>query len=85
MQMEEGNKQEQRNIEVALKYEGPMGLIAVKKKREYIPPDYMIDNIYLGSEDSSSYLEKLQDLKITHILVVGESLTLHFPSEMKYM
>jgi hypothetical protein len=63
----------------------PKDLVILTDQNDYMEPDYIIDNIYLGSEDSSSVYDKLQELNITHILVIGEGLTMHFPDKIRYL
>lgn len=48
------------------------------------PPHKVIENLYIGSMLESSNKTKLKELNITHILVCGNFLQIHFPSEFKY-
>ena len=59
-------------------------IIVMDTKPHYQAPDFIVDNVYLGSVDSATYLEELQKLKITHVMVVGTGLKLHFPDHIKY-
>jgi protein-tyrosine phosphatase len=51
----------------------------------YIKPDYVIDNIYIGSDQSANNYDKMKELGITHVIVVGSELSCRFPKHFKYM
>lgn len=48
------------------------------------PIDKINDKIYISNAVSAGSKEKLEEAKITHILVVGKFLKQHFPNEYKY-
>jgi hypothetical protein len=54
------------------------------KNQTFLPPDYIIDNIYLGCQFSSCDLEELQRLKIFFVLIAGDQLTAYFPDSLQY-
>lgn len=62
-----------------------MDLIIYNQKCNFIPPDHIIDHVYLGSEDSASYEEELEKLNVNSVLVAGKGLTAHFlPEKINY-
>lgn len=51
---------------------------------DYTVPDKIEDSLFLGKANSAAHLETLQALEITHILMVGDNLTAHFPNHFIY-
>jgi hypothetical protein len=45
---------------------------------EYEPPDHIIDNIYLGSQRSGVDANKLSELNIGYVLIVGKGMKGNF-------
>jgi len=50
----------------------------------YIAPDLVIEQIYIGSIQSANTSNKMKELGITHIIVVGSELICKFPDEFIY-
>jgi protein-tyrosine phosphatase len=46
--------------------------------------DEIVPGLYLSDAQAASSLETLQHFKITHVLVVGDELTRHFPESIQY-
>ena len=46
---------------------------------------YVIDGIYIGSQDSANNLSELNECKITHVLNVAEEVKNAFPEQYKYL
>lgn len=76
---------EMNNINVETCVSCYKNLIKKYKKSKFIEPNHVIDNIYIGSEDSSNDKNYLMNNKFTHILVVGKSLNIYFPNDFCYM
>lgn len=53
------------------------GLKNIEKMATY--PDQILDNVFLGKANSAQSYEILQELGITHILMIGYDLTAWFP------
>jgi hypothetical protein len=64
--------------------EGEQVVVVFSNRYLYTPPDFVIDNIYLGSEDSATYLTELEQLGIKSVLVVGRGLHTPFPDHIRY-
>ncbi|CAF2713148.1 unnamed protein product [Rotaria sp. Silwood2] len=45
---------------------------------EYEPPNYIIDNIYLGSQKSGVDINKLFELNIRYVLILGKGMKANF-------
>jgi predicted protein tyrosine phosphatase len=50
----------------------------------YIAPDLVNEQIYIGSTQSANTSNKMKELGITHIIVVGSELMCKFPDEYIY-
>jgi len=50
----------------------------------FLDPDYVIDNIYIGSVLSSTSLDKMKNFGLTHVIAVGKELREQFPNDFKY-
>ncbi len=55
-----------------------------KFKPEYCEINQITDRIWLGNEETQYFKEKLQNLGITHILVVGRELEIFHPDNFIY-
>jgi protein-tyrosine phosphatase len=51
----------------------------------YIAPNYVINNIYLGSDQSANDMDKMKELGITHIIVAARELKCRYPDDFKYV
>ena len=51
----------------------------------YIAPNHVINNIYLGSDQSANDMDKMKELGITHIIVAAHELKCRFPHDFKYV
>jgi protein-tyrosine phosphatase len=59
-------------------------MIRMSQEKLVFRPNHIDSHIYLGSARCASSLSILQELNITHVLVVGNGLTCHFPQEISY-
>lgn len=62
-----------------------LGAFEDEHVKPYIAPNYVINNIYIGPDNSAIDCDKLKELGITHILVAGSYLQCRFPDKFKYM
>mmetsp|Transcript_9061 Transcript_9061/g.10255 ORF Transcript_9061/g.10255 Transcript_9061/m.10255 type:complete len:83 (+) Transcript_9061:76-324(+) len=54
------------------------------RKPKFAPADFIIDNIFLGGENSAIDLDYLKENNITHILTVAEYCKQYFEQEIIY-
>lgn len=58
------------------------------RQLKFEPADFIVDNIFLGSEHAATKLEYLRENKIGHVLIAAKRCRAHFqdpPSSIKYM
>lgn len=50
----------------------------------FVPPDHVVDNIYIGSVLSSTTLNKMKEFGITHVVNAALELECNFPDDITY-
>lgn len=55
------------------------------RKLKFEEADYIVDNIYLGSEKSAIRLDYLKENNIDRVLVAAKLCKAHFPDDIKYL
>ena len=56
----------------------------IKEQQNIVSPQLIVDNIYIGDYGDSKDLNKLKELKISHILICGKGLKKFFPEDFIY-
>jgi hypothetical protein len=62
-----------------------LSMIHMSQEKLVFRPNHIDSHIYLGSARCASSLSILQELNITHVLVIGTGLSCHFPQEVSYL
>lgn len=61
-----------------------LGTFEAEHVKPYIEPNHVIDNIYIGPDNSALDRDKMHALGITHVLVAGNHLKCRYPDDFTY-